>query len=118
MRSTIFALAATTLWGARVTIRNDVPRLDQFGNIVNAHDGSIVLFDGVYFMYGTVYENCTQQGPQCSGCGYSPNTFGLYTSFDLQTFFFQTANILCVQPRRQSRPKPPQTAMRVAHAPP
>ena len=78
-----------------VTIHNDIPRVDQYGHIVNAHDGSVVYFDGLYFMYGTVYENCTQKGSQCdSPCGYSPNTFSLYTSYDLQSWTFQTANIL------------------------
>jgi hypothetical protein len=78
-----------------VTIHNDIPRVDQYGHIVNAHDGSVVYFDGLYFLYGTVYENCTQKGSQCdSPCGYSPNTFSLYTSYDLQSWTFQTANIL------------------------
>lgn len=45
-------------------------------------------------MYGTVYENCTQHGPQCSGCGYNPNTFALYTTTDFMAFTFHTANIL------------------------
>lgn len=78
-----------------VTIHNDIPRVDQYGHILNAHDGSVVYFDGIYFMYGTVYENCTQPGSQCDGpCGYSPNTFALYTSYDLQSWTFQTANIM------------------------
>jgi len=34
-----------------VTIRNDVPRLDDRGRIVNAHDGSVELFDGMFYMY-------------------------------------------------------------------
>ena len=89
------ALAASALATNLVTIRNDIPRVDQFGHILNAHDGSVIKFSGVYFMYGTVYENCTQHGFQCEGpCGYSPNTFALYTSFDLQSWVFQTANIL------------------------
>ena len=78
-----------------VTIHNDVPRVDQFGHILNAHDGCVVFFDGLYYMYGTVYENCTQPGSQCDGpCGYSPNTYSLYTSPDLETWTFITANIL------------------------
>ena len=76
----IAAAAAAGLAAAarQVTVRNDVPRVDQFGHIVNAHDGSVVFFDGLYYMYGTVYENCTQPGSQCAApCGYSPNTFAL-----------------------------------------
>jgi hypothetical protein len=101
MRSLLFttSLLARTCSSLVVTIRNDVPRVDQHGAIVNAHDGSVVSFpdtpwNGTYFMYGTVYENCTQNGPQCSGCGYSPNTFGLYTTADMESFVFVTANIL------------------------
>jgi hypothetical protein len=82
-----------------VTVRNDVPRVDQYGHIINAHDGSVVNFlntpwAGTYFMYGTVYENCTQDGPQCDGCGYNPNTFALYTTTDMVSFTFHSANIL------------------------
>jgi hypothetical protein len=77
------------------TIRNDVPRVDQFGHIVNAHDGSVVQFNDTWFMYGTVYGNCTQPGSQCaSPCGYSPNTYSLYTSPDLMNWTLQTTNIL------------------------
>lgn len=77
------------------TIRNDVPRVDQFGHIVNAHDGSVVFFDGIYYMYGTVYENCTQPGTQCAApCGYSPNTFALYTSPDLMSWTLHSTDIL------------------------
>ena len=79
------------------TVDNVNPRVDQYGHIVNAHDGSVVRFegyDGLYFMYGTVYENCTQHGPQCDGCGYSPNLFSLYTTPDLVHFTLISANIL------------------------
>ncbi len=44
------------------------------GSILNAHDGSVVNFGGTYHMYGTVYEDCHQNGTQCHApCGYSPN---------------------------------------------
>ena len=89
------SLAASTAAAGLVTVRNDVPRVDQFGHILNAHDGSVVYIDGVYFMYGTVYENCTQRGSQCDApCGYSPNTFSLYTSPDLEAWTFISADIL------------------------
>jgi hypothetical protein len=78
-----------------VTIHNDVPRVDQYGHIMNAHDGVVVFFDDLYFLYGTVYENCTQPGSQCANpCGYSPNTFALYTSPDMEAWTFVSANIL------------------------
>lgn len=57
-------LAAVLLVGSGaatlVTIHNDVPRVDTAGHILNAHDGSVQFFNGTYFLYGTVYENCTQ----------------------------------------------------------
>lgn len=78
-----------------VTIRNDVPRVDSTGQILNAHDGSVLFFNGTYFLYGTVYENCTQEGTQCEApCGYAPNTFALYTSPDLQAWTLQSRDIL------------------------
>lgn len=78
-----------------VTIRNDIPRTDTEGNIVNAHDGSVVYFNGTFYMYGTVYEDCHQNGTQCDApCGYNPNTFSLYTSPDLETWTFISSNIL------------------------
>ena len=94
-RRAALALACAGLAAALlVTVRNDVPRRDQWGGIVNAHDGSVVKFDGTYFMYGTVYENCTQVGTQCDGCGYTPNRYALYTSVDLMSWTFITDDIL------------------------
>lgn len=46
----VYALAAAHAVALLVTVHNDVPRLDQFGHIVNAHDGSVVRFNGTYFM--------------------------------------------------------------------
>ncbi len=93
--SLLLLLTAGTASGLLTTIHNDVPRVDQYGHIVNAHDGSVVLFNGTYFMYGTVYENCTQHGTQCQApCGYNPNRFALYTSTDLNSFTLYSDNIL------------------------
>jgi hypothetical protein len=78
-----------------VVIRNDVPRVDVDGNILNAHDGSVKLFFGTWFMYGTVYEDCHQNSTQCeSPCGYNPNTFAIYRSPDLMTWTLVTKNAL------------------------
>jgi len=78
-----------------VTIHNDVPRVDQYGHIVNAHDGSVVNFNGTWFLYGTVYENCTQRGAQCrSPCGFNPNTYALYTSPDLEAWTLHSTDIM------------------------
>ena len=93
--ATFISFCAAVVVARNVTIRNDVPRRDTIGNIVNAHDGSVVFFNDTAFLYGTVYENCTQPGTQCSApCGYNPNTFALYTSRDLETWTLQTTNIL------------------------
>jgi hypothetical protein len=98
--ASLLILLAAAARGALVTVRNDVPRVDQFGHIVNAHDGSVVhfegtIYDGTYFMFGTVYENCTQHGAQCeSPCGYAPNVFSLYTSNDLESWTLQSTDIL------------------------
>ena len=54
MRFVLAALATVHVLAGVVTVRNDVPRVDEEGHIVNAHDGSVVFFDGVSFMYGTV----------------------------------------------------------------
>lgn len=81
-----------------VTIHNDIPRIDNKGNIVNAHDGGIYQFVGFphkFFMYGTAYEDCYQNNSQCQPpCGYNPNTFSLYVSDDLVTWEFWSNNIL------------------------
>ena len=112
-RACAFALLCTAGLAAIVTIRNDVPRVDQYGHIVNAHDGSVVHFEGspfagTYFMYGTVYENCTQFGSQCNHypeplCGYNPNTFALYTSPDLQVWTLVSTDVLPEMAKDNSR---------------
>ena len=55
-------LATTIAWteATLISIQNDVPRRDVDGLILNAHDGSVQFFGNTYFLYGTVYENCTQ----------------------------------------------------------
>ena len=40
--------------------RRSLFAVDTEGHILNAHDGSVQFFNGTYFLYGTVYENCTQ----------------------------------------------------------
>ncbi|MFC4038101.1 family 43 glycosylhydrolase [Dactylosporangium siamense] len=58
---------------------NQVTRYDTAGNAVDAHDGDLALFGGVYYLYGTSYD-----------CGYALNTngtpfcgFKVYSSPDL-----------------------------------
>ena len=78
----------------RVHIHNNQARLDVTGRPVNSHEGGVYNFNGTWYMYGTVYENCTQ-GPTCKRpCGYNPNTFGVYTSPDLVEWTLRSTNIL------------------------
>ena len=79
----------------RVTVSNAVPRLDTDGNPINAHDGGMYEFDGLFHLYGTAYAHCHQAGPTCDGeCGYYYNTFSLYTSPDLVNWTLVSNNIL------------------------
>jgi len=41
--------------GTSVTIRNNAPRIDESGKIVDAHDGCLECFDGRFYLYGTRY---------------------------------------------------------------
>ena len=77
------------------TISNIEPRYDTAGNYVNAHDGCLVQFNDTYYLYGTVYENCTQPGSHCNGkCGYYGNTFSVYSSKDLMEWELLSNNVL------------------------
>jgi len=74
-----------------VTLSNVVPRVDTNGNIIDAHDGNIVYYDGLYYFFGPSYGLCKEPaGPSgCSvwhpgGCGFQLNhNVSLYTSPDL-----------------------------------
>ena len=81
--------------GKRVTISNVLPRLDTDGNYINAHDGGLYEFDGVFHLYGTAYAHCHQPATTCDGiCGYLNNTFSLYTSTDLTNWTLISINVL------------------------
>jgi len=78
-----------------VTISNALPRLDIYGLHVDAHDGSLVQFGDMFYIFGTVYQPCHQAGPTCDGqCGYYNNTFALYESPDMVTWRLVSNNIL------------------------
>ena len=77
------------------TISNVAPRFDTSGHYVNAHDGCLVQFNDTYYLYGTIYENCTQSGPHCDGkCGYYGNKFAVYSSKDLMQWNLLSNNAL------------------------
>ncbi|MDR0431608.1 MAG: family 43 glycosylhydrolase [Tannerellaceae bacterium] len=59
-----------------------VTRFDTKGEAVDAHDGEIALFDGVYYLYGTSYDCGYQWGVEGAPfCG-----FKVYSSKDLMTW--------------------------------
>jgi hypothetical protein len=94
------------------TVSNVALRYDTMGRVVNAHDGCLVQFPSsiappsstnasssssptTYWLYGTVYEACEQQGAICDGkCGYLGNLFAAYSSPDLMTWTLESANVL------------------------
>lgn len=64
-----------------VTIRNDTPRRDMQGDIIDAHDGCLYFFDGRYYLYGTAYGKTA---------GYTINNrFRVYSSPDLVHWYFE-----------------------------
>ncbi|RYY52799.1 MAG: hypothetical protein EOO09_20275, partial [Chitinophagaceae bacterium] len=57
-------------------------KFDQLGNAVDAHDGEIAVFNGVYYLYGTSYD-CgyewgNKEGPFCG--------FKVYASTDMKNW--------------------------------
>ena len=57
------ALSALTLAGLRAAhsaslIDNESPRRDTHGNIINAHDGHIIVVNRTYWLFGTSYTHC------------------------------------------------------------
>lgn len=65
-----------------VTIRNDVPRLDSAGAVVDAHSGNVIRVNGTYYLYGERYRNATGMDWQWVVDGYAPK-LTVYTSSDL-----------------------------------
>ncbi|WP_121808878.1 family 43 glycosylhydrolase [Mucilaginibacter kameinonensis] len=57
-----------------------ITKFDNLGNAVDAHDGEIALFNGVYYLYGTSYDCGFEWGNKTAPfCG-----FKTYSSTDLQ----------------------------------
>ena len=95
---TIFLIGVLSVVTCRqVTISNVIPRRDTDGNIIDAHDGNVLLYDGLYYYYGPSYGLCKEPpGPSgCSvwhpgGCGFQLNhNVSLYTSPDLSEWTFR-----------------------------
>lgn len=69
------AASAARARAARVSIRNDAPRLDVTGTIMDAHDCSIrVLPNGTYVMHAIEYGLCV--APTGQGCDATPDHCG------------------------------------------
>jgi beta-xylosidase len=82
---------------SEVTISNVIPRRDTNENILDAHDGSVFLYDDLYYYFGPSYGLCKEPpGPtgctvwHTGGCGYQLNhNVSLYTSTDLSVWTFR-----------------------------
>jgi len=61
----------------RISIDNENPRRDMDGNIIDAHDGSIEFWDGLFWLYGTRYADS-------DGYDVGGNHFVSYSSPDLE----------------------------------
>ena len=73
LRAITFIVATTE--ARRVSIRNDQPRLDSTGAIMDAHDCSIrVLPNGTYVMHAIEYGLCV--APTGQGCDQTPDHCG------------------------------------------
>ena len=81
---TLLALALSSALNvshaANVVIRNDLPRRDVDGNVMDVHDGCLELFKGRYYLYGTRYGETD---------GYTKeNRYVCYSSGDLTSWTF------------------------------
>ena len=91
MSASLLLLLSAVLITSGTVISNISPRRDTDGNILNAHDGNIVLIDGEYHWYSIGYGDCIEN-PGCSkssvnnSCGFMFNhSVTLYTSKDLSS---------------------------------
>lgn len=78
-------LLCSTACAKTVTIRNDVPRVDVAGAVMDSHSQSLLEHDGTFFLYGEMYANTT-------GMDWSWKThprLGVYTSTDMMTWQFR-----------------------------
>ena len=94
---TVFIALISVIACRKVTISNVIPRRDTDGYIIDAHDGNIFLYDGLYYYYGASYGQCKEPtGPSgCTewyvgGCGFQvDHNVSLYTSPDLAAWTFR-----------------------------
>jgi Glycosyl hydrolases family 43 len=80
-----------------IKISNVVPRKDQKGDIVDAHDGNLMFFEGKFYWYGTAYGKTD---------GFSKaNFFQVYSSSDLQSWKLEGPLLQNQTPGTYYRPK-------------
>ena len=68
----LLAIMAATIGAssaAIVSISNADPRLDTAGNIMDCHDGNILLIEGVYWNFCMAYGSCHNSGCASDDCG-------------------------------------------------
>jgi hypothetical protein len=78
----LFLIGCTTTTEENsITISNSIPRLDEEGQIVDAHDGRVIQFGDRYYWYGTAYANTN---------GFVPsNHYRCYSSDDLTNWTYE-----------------------------
>jgi hypothetical protein len=73
---------AKTITANLITIRNDIPRLDNTGTIMDAHDCTIrVLPNGTYVMHAIEYGLCL--APTGQGCDQTPDHCGFRSNHNI-----------------------------------
>ena len=77
-------------------IHNNLPRRDVNGNILHVADGSLVEHEGMFYLYGVVYQPCpVSEQPKCyADCGYYNNTFAVYVSKNLTSWELGSDSVL------------------------
>ena len=94
-RTLLFALSLHETLSFTTTVSNVLIRKDTYGLPVNSHSGNLYRFNGIFYLYGTAYPNCTQPGAVCTtSCGYFHNSFAVYSSPDLQQWTLLNGNLL------------------------
>ena len=105
------AFAATAASSAApVLVNNSAPRTTLGGEIVDSHNGGLVIFSGGrYLLFGVGYGGCAEQRDGCSNssagaCGFGDNaTVSVYSSPDLSqsSWSLERADVLPTPPGQQ-----------------
>jgi hypothetical protein len=91
----LLVFGSALVHGLVATMSNTNLRYTSAGSLVNAHSGGLYRFNGLFYLYGTAYQNCTQSGPICvANCGYYDNIFVAYSSEDLETWTLASDNLV------------------------